>query len=331
MPAYLIEPKMPEAGGYRRKASPRVRSIQPMALASAAVVAMVVAACSAGGGSHAPASEKPTAASPTLGRSPEAAPTIVPSTPRPSLAPDVTLFAPAPAVAIADASTEFDDPAELDGWRVSQGEAMDGGSTTFTIEDGVLRVVAAQSEWIDREHGPSAGRTIEGNVLVTIRVRAAGAAGGLPLVPWSLAGMMLRAPTTDPAVENWVHWTAGALGDWTLERKETRGGRSELKLIRVPAGWVELRILRHGSSVVLLHRSDGAEWTVDHAYYRPDLPPAVELLLTAQTGGESDRGDLVATFDWLHVAASPVSAAIGEALAGGHAVEPEALLAELGD
>jgi len=71
-------------------------------------------------------------------------------------------------MSVAEASIEFDDPAELGGWRVSQGEPMDSGSTTFSISDGLLKVAAAQTEWIDRKHGASVGRTIHGNLVVTI-------------------------------------------------------------------------------------------------------------------------------------------------------------------
>jgi hypothetical protein len=84
-------------------------------------------------------------------------------------------------------------------------------------------------------------------------------------------------------------------------------------------------------SVAACSAGQGSSAPASPEYYRPDLPPAVELLLTTQTGGESDVGDLVATFDWLHATASPVSPAVGEALAGGHAVDPEVLLSELGD
>ena len=299
-----------------------------------ALLTVTLAGCAASG-SPAPTSSATGASTPSPAPSatapPSDRPTVVAPTPRPTLTADATLFTAAPVVAIADASTDFDDPAELDRWRVSQGEAMDGGTTTFDVADGVLRIVAAQSKWIRRDHGASAGRTMDGDFVATVRVRATGAAGGLPAVPWSLAGLMLRAPTTDPAVENWVHWSAGALGDWTLERKETRNGGSELALVRVPAGWVELRVVRQGAGIALLHRSEGGAWTFDHAYYRPDLPAALELLLTAQTGGESDRGDLVATFDWLHVEAARLSSEMAADLEGGRGVDGAALVAELGD
>lgn len=294
--------------------------------ATLALLALAVAGC--GGSASSPTPTGPLVSAPPPSASAAPTPSAAPS-PTPSV--DVTLFQPAPAVEIADASTEFDDPSELEGWRVSQGEPMDGGMTSFAVDGGVLRIEAAQSEWIDRVHGASVGRTISGNVVVTVRVLATGADGGLPAVPWSLAGVLLRAPTTDPAVENWVHWSAGALGDWRIERKSTRGGRSELELISVPAGWVELRILRHGRTIVLLHRPDGGAWTLDHQYDRPDLPDSLELLLTAQTGGESDRGDLVASFDWLHVASSSVPPELAALLEAGRRPDTQALLAALGD
>jgi hypothetical protein len=48
-------------------------------------------------------------------------------------------------------------------------------------------------------------------------------------------------------------------------------------------------------------------------------------------GDGSDHGDLVATFDSIHVAPSPVSPSVAEALDCGHAVAPATLIAELGD
>lgn len=257
------------------------------------------------------------------------------ATPTPTATPgygnlDASLFRPPPAVGVEEASTEFDGPSALDGWRISPGESMDGNTPGFHVEDGNLVIDAVQSEWIDRKHGESVGRLLEGDVVLTARVRANGTGSAVPAVPWSLVGIMLRVPTTVPSREDWIHWSAGYVTGPTLEHKETRTGHSVLSLIPVPQGWVELRVVRHGPDILLLHRPDGGRWTYDHRYRRPDFPRALEVLLTAQTGGESDRGDLIARFDWFHAARSPLSAATIAQLGQG-IVDKERIIRELGD
>lgn len=98
----------------------------------------------------------------------------------------------------------------------------------------------------------------------------------------------------------------------------------------MPVGWVELRLVRSGASVVVLHRADGAAWTLEHIYDASRLPHTVELLLTGQTGAEGGAADLIGHVDWVHVAISPLSPATRADLAAGRA-DPATVLAQLPD
>lgn len=147
----------------------------------------------------------------------------------------------------------------------------------------------------------------------------------MPTDDWSLTGLMVRAPTTDQYVENWVHLSAGYVGRPVVERKNTLAAHSELVVKDVGAGWVELRIVRSGAALVLLHRNPGRPWVLDFTYLRPDLPATVELLLTTQSGAESEHPDLVSTIDWPRVTPSRIRATLRE----GAAPPPAAVLAAL--
>jgi len=207
---------------------------------------------------------------------------------------------------------------------------MDGGEAVAEVADGILQVTAAQSGWIDTRHAFGLARSIAGDVMVTARIRALGRDADFPDVDWSLAGLMLRSPTLPGGRENWVHVSVGRVGRPVVERKSTTGSRSRLSLVDVPRGWTELRLVRAGEAVLVLHRGEGEDWTLDFTYQRPDLPDTLEVLLTAQTGGEGDHGDLVAEYDWLRVVESPLDPETVEDVEGGTASE-ERVLEQLGD
>jgi hypothetical protein len=232
---------------------------------------------------------------------------------------------PAPLRAPAQAGDEFGGP--VSGWRMSAGEVLDGPAPRASVAGGMLTVVSAHASWIRASHGFGLARRTTGDFSATLRVRPSGVQSPEPTVDWSLTGLMVRAPTTDPAAENWVHLSAGYVGRPVVERKDTVNTHSELVVTDAAAGWIELRLVRVGAAVVLLHRSPAGRWVFDFTYLRPDLPATVELLLTAQSGAESDHADLVSTMDWLRV--RPIRLPAGSRLAAGDRPPAAAVLAVL--
>lgn len=161
-------------------------------------------------------------------------------------------------------------------------------------------------------------REVNGDVTVIAQLDVRGTTSAAPTVDWSLAGLMLRAPGQQGA-ESWVHWTAGQIGGPVLERKSTRSGRSQLALVDIDPGPVTLQLIRAGEHVILLHRRGAEQWTRDAVYGRPDLPATAEILLTAQSGGEADRADMVALFDRVEITPGAPPVVVLNALLAGDA------------
>jgi hypothetical protein len=203
--------------------------------------------------------------------------------------------APAPP-AIDNLSDEFDAAASLGRWR-SHG-AVEGWQEmirTLAIDDGgVLRLEPTVSGWYADFRAPFLFQEVDGDFVATTRVRARGTGGGLPSVTWSLAGLMVREPrattaqTWEPRGENWLFATtgiAGRAGQPVLETKTTVNGRSALNLHPVPAGWLELRIVRVRADFLIFYRPDGAaQWTLQERFHRPDLPRTLQVGVNAYSG-----------------------------------------------
>jgi hypothetical protein len=247
----------------------------------------------------------------------------------PTAAADPDGLRPAPLLPPAGVGDEFADASALTGWRLGPGESIDGAGPRASVAGGLLTIVSAHSTWFGTGHGFGLARRTTGDFTATLRVRPTGLHSPVPTVDWSLTGLMVRAPTTDPLVENWVHLSAGYVGRPVVERKNTVASHSELVVKDVGAGWIELRIVRNGAALVLLHRNPGQPWVFDYTYLRPDLPPSVELLLTTQSGAESDHADLISTIDWLRVRPGSLPVTARASLAEGDRPPPAAVLAVL--
>jgi len=231
----------------------------------------------------------------------------------------------APVAELDRAGDEFDDPASLAGWTVMQGELQDGTPGTVDIgrtNPGALTMTPGRSWWVNGTRGLFVYKVLRGDFVVTARVRASGKAAPLPAVDWSLAGLLLRAPSSPNGSEHWVGYTVGFVGAPRVERKTTKSSRSELRLIPVEPGWIELRAVRAGPLVMLLRRQGGTDWTLDAVYERADLPETLQVGIDAQSGYEADRADLVAETDWVHVAPTGIPDAVLAGLTGqlSHAV-----------
>ncbi len=122
----------------------------------------------------------------------------------------------------------------------------------------------------------------------------------MPTANWSLAGFLVRNPSSPRTNENWINWTVGRVaGQSVFERKTTQRSRSRLVLIPAPTGWLELRVARVGSAFMLMSRAEGAaRWTQQWTYSRPDLPRELEAGVDAQSGFDSPTGDLVVHVDY---------------------------------
>jgi len=196
---------------------------------------------------------------------------------------------------LAGLSDEFATAASLARWRqFDEAEGWPSMVKRMTVDEasGELRLEPYTSGWYEDFHAPFLFREVTGDFVVTARLRADGLDGGVPTVPWSLAGLMVRAPrdvtpaTWRPGGEGWLFLTTGvadAPGQPVFETKTTVASRSTLRLQPARAGWVELRIVRRGPAFELLTRYDGEEWVTRERFDRPDLPATVQVGINAYT------------------------------------------------
>ena len=198
---------------------------------------------------------------------------------------------------LAGLGDEFDARDNLDKWTLFH-EAFgwpdkirhwDIGKTT----DGALNLQPQHSAWVRDLNAPFLFQTVRGDFDVRARVRVRGAERAIAGGTWSLGGLMARVPNGataanwQPRRENWHFVTTGVghvAGEQMTETKATFNSYSSLKLRPFPTGWVELRLVRVGMSVMALARADGEqEWQLRDRWYRMENNPDMQVGLIAYT------------------------------------------------
>lgn len=200
---------------------------------------------------------------------------------------------------IAALSTRFARPADLAGWREHVVPGFSAKWTRPVVEEGTLVLRPHSSGWFEDMQAGHLFREVEGNVVVTARLRVEGTRAPTPQTLFSLAGLFLRAPRPgltaanwQPGRENWLFFALGAAfpaGTPQFEVKTTTNSLSTLRIFDAaeayPAGrpaWVELRVARQGELFSLLHRIEGRrDFTLLDQFIRPDLPSQLDVGLTA--------------------------------------------------
>ena len=242
---------------------------------------------------------------------------------------------PAPSGDLSSLDDEFENRAELGAdWKVFHDEfgwpdkvrRLDVGATT----PGALHLQPHHSAWVRDLVAPFLYREVDGDFDVRARVRVRGAASDIPGGTWSLGGLFARVPNGnradgwEPRRENWNFITTGVghvRGEPMTETKATFNGTSSLKLRPFPSGWVELRLVRVGMSMVALARADGErDWQVRDRWYRMEGSPRMQVGLVAYTTsddvapGPEDpvrinrsvdrdaRTDMILEVDWIRFA-----------------------------
>jgi hypothetical protein len=209
------------------------------------------------------------------------------------------LAADAPDDDLAALSTVFDRPAALAGWSEHVVPGFSPKWAPPVVEDGALVLRPTSSGWFEDMQAGHLYRTVEGNFVVTARLKVEGTAAQLPQTLFSLGGVFVRAPregltaaTWTPGAEDWLFFSLGSAfpaGAPQFEIKTTYDSLSTLKISDAAfvyeggrTRWIDLRIARQGELFSLLHRVEGAaEFTLLDQFIRPDLPPVLNVGVTA--------------------------------------------------
>jgi len=204
---------------------------------------------------------------------------------------------------IAGLSDEFDNADTLSQWKdLAAVEGHQSWVETLDINKtnpGELYLVPYVSAWFEDFRGTLHYKEITGNFDVTTRLQVKGKQNEVPDKPYSLTGLMARAPRPDSIKnweakkENWVFITTG-FGDEShgkgvpqLETKTTVNSKSDMRIITSKTGWVNLRMIRMGSSFYMLYQFDGGDWMVSRKFDRPDLPETLQIGLISYTDWDS--------------------------------------------
>ena len=195
-------------------------------------------------------------------------------------------------------STVFDQPESLQGWQEHQVPGFSSKWQEPRIENGMLVLEPTSSGWFEDMQAGHLYQPIEGNFIVTTRIRVEGTQAQLPQTLFSLAGLFLRVPqpeltaeTWQPGQENWMFFALGSAypaGTPQFEIKSTYNSLSTLKIKDASqvyddsTAWVDLRIARQGELFSLLYRiEEASEFTLLDQFIRPDLPETLNVGLTA--------------------------------------------------
>jgi hypothetical protein len=214
------------------------------------------------------------------------------------------LFASPTAAPIEQFSTQFSSAESLKGWREHRVPGFSAKWATPKVENGALVLRPTSSGWFEDMHAGHLYREIDGNFIVTARIKVEGTQQALPQRSFSLGGLFVRAPRQGltsanwkPGRESWMFLSLGTAfpaGTPQFEVKTTQNSLSTLYIKDAQAAyspaarWVDLRVARQGELFTLLQRVEGAaEFTVLEQFIRPDLPKRLNVGVTAYADWDS--------------------------------------------
>ena len=201
---------------------------------------------------------------------------------------------------LAVLSDEFNDAATLasyqrvnsvEGWNADKLEARD----INTSRTGRMTMLPRTGGWFNDYIGELSFKPVSGDFVVTTEVIPRNRAGtAAPSGEYSLAGLMMRTPTTHTTgatgwplgQQNYVFLSTGAAnnpGTYQFEVKSTRNSASTLTISSAPTAQTELQIARLGGAVITLRRDSGGQWLVHRRFARSDFPSNVQVGLVAYT------------------------------------------------
>lgn len=200
---------------------------------------------------------------------------------------------------ISDLNDEFNDPSTLNNWsRYSQTEGWPDRLLNIdinTTEPGALFLEPSSSGWFNDLDSPFIFKLVEGDFIVTTRIKATGNNSNTPERLYSLTGIFIREPrditpeTWVAGQENWMFISTGAgdvAGVPKFEVKNTVESDSELELFPADTGWVELRLERLNDIYTVEYKFPDSEWEQLRVYdetERPIMSDTLQVGIVAYT------------------------------------------------
>jgi len=182
-------------------------------------------------------------------------------------------------------SDDFDGPESVSHWRnLSDAEGLPNRVGQIEVREGLLRIVPNSGAWWKGYHGVYLFKEVEGDFVVTTRLKVTGKKGGEPSGIWTISGLLVRAPgdlRLAPAErkENWIYLMTGRGPEESrvVDSKSTVNGLNVWDITPAQDGWYELRIARTGARFVQWCRPNGSGWTLRKEILRDDLPKRLQV------------------------------------------------------
>lgn len=195
-------------------------------------------------------------------------------------------------------SDEFRSPATRTDWqRIHLTEGW--GNDPLAVFDigqqrpGRLLLVPHTSVWFGEWRGELTYKSVTGDFVVTTDVEVSRrGGGGAPKSPYSLAGIMVRAPRTmkspaqwTPGGQNYVFLSLGSADTPGTYQHEVKTTVDSVSTLHVSPGTprAQIQVARIGRHLILLRRPPGGGWVVHRRYSRPDFPATLQAGLTVYT------------------------------------------------
>ncbi|MEO3802420.1 hypothetical protein [Nonomuraea sp. B1E8] len=197
---------------------------------------------------------------------------------------------PAKGGEVGEATTEFDDAADLSMWtKLSETEKDIDRIAKLDVDKtakGALYMEPKTSAWFDGFRGPFVYQELAGDIVMHARVKVEGKDDDQPKRKFSLGGLMARQPGSY-AKPNWVSITTGTIEKpGQVEVKYTKDGSSKPQELAVKDGWVELVLARVGRVFVALYKEEKGTWKVGQRW-PSTLPDVLQWGITGYTDWDS--------------------------------------------
>ncbi len=181
---------------------------------------------------------------------------------------------------------EFDDANTITNWiNVNDEEGLNISQLeAYNINDSVAGqffIKPFTESWFNEYRGAYLFKYISGDFVLTTEVTATNHAGsGLPSSEFSLAGLMIREPVTNPlpdpnvqpGQQNYVFISIGQAtvapqnDGWNFEIKNTCHSHSCLNIDNINFNTAKIRLARIGNHIIALSQLPGGSWEVRNRY-----------------------------------------------------------------
>ena len=184
---------------------------------------------------------------------------------------------------VNELSDEFENLTSISNWKVFNiEENLPNKIKNINInetEKGCLFIEPYTSCWYAGYNGIYLFKDIEGDFIISTKLKIEGKKDELPMNKWSIAGLLIRQAidttfSQNEKLENWVYINTGRgkEPEWVIDSKYTINSKSTFINTKSKSDWIELRIVRIHSLFITMYKFPNEKWTIYQKYLLDKLP-----------------------------------------------------------